>query len=57
MARKLEPGQYVMTDISSGKALDLQHGNQLLYAYSFHGRDNQQASFIILLTLGEGRAD
>lgn len=57
MARKLQPGRYTMTDISSGKGLDLRPDNQKLYAYSFHGRDNQQASVITLLTLSEGITD
>lgn len=49
MGRKLEPGQYFMTDITSGNALDLRHDNQMLYAYSFHGENNQQARLITLL--------
>ena len=55
MARKLESGQYTVTDISSGMALDLRPDNQALIAYPFHGEDNQQVSTecITLLTLGE----
>jgi hypothetical protein len=42
MARKLQPGQYTVTDISSAMALDLRPDNQVLIAYPFHGEDNQQ---------------
>ena len=57
MARKLERGKYIMTDIVSGKALDMRHDNQMLHAYPLHGENNQQARLITLLTLSEGRAD
>jgi len=44
MARKLEPGQYIMTDISSAKVLDLENDYKAR-AFSFHGRKNQQWEF------------
>jgi len=57
-ARKLEPGRYIMTDINSGMTLDLRRDYRTLYAYQFHGKDNQQVRVIVtLLTLGEGRAE
>lgn len=59
MTRKLEPGRYVATDISSGKVLDLPLGSsQPPYAWGYHGKENQQVrTIIIFLTLGAGRAD
>ena len=54
MTRKLEPGRYIVTDISSGKALDLSLDSTRLQAFDFHGENNQQASITtLLLTLGE----
>jgi len=46
MARMLEPGRYVATDINSGKVLDLPLGNnQQPYAWGYHGKENQQWDF------------
>ena len=57
-ARKLEPGRYIMTGINSGMTLDLRHDNRTLYAYQFHGKDNQQVrATITRLTLESGRAE
>jgi len=54
MTRKLEPGRYIVTDISSGKVLDLSQDNKRLQAFDLRGEDSQQASIItLLLTLGE----
>jgi hypothetical protein len=49
MARKLEPGRYVATDISSGKVLDLPLEESSLppYAWGYHGKENQQVRTII----------
>jgi len=57
MARKLEPGRFVATDINSGKVLDLPLGNnQQPYAWGYHGKENQQVR-TIFLTLSAERAD
>jgi len=45
MTQKLEPGRYIVTDISSGKVLDLSLDNTRLQAFNFHGGDGQQWEF------------
>ena len=55
-ARKLEPGRYIMTDVTTGMTLDLRRDNRTLCAYQFHGKDNQQVRAVdTLLTLHEER--
>lgn len=57
-ARKLKPGRYVMTNVTSGMTLDLRRDNRTLYAYQFHGKDSQQVRAIVThLTLDEERAE
>jgi hypothetical protein len=56
MARKLEPGRYIMTDISSGMALDLSGTNDgTLIAWDLYGGTHQQVGAVVLLfSLGTG---
>jgi hypothetical protein len=49
---KLEHGRYTVANVRSGLALDLDAADdEMLMSWGFHGRDNQQARFFLLLSL------
>ena len=59
MVRKLEPGRYTVTDITSGMALDLSGASDgTLHAWELYGGTRQQVRTVVLLfSLGAKEAD
>lgn len=50
MSQKLEPGRYIVTDISLGMALDLSAANDgMLFAWELYGGTRQQVGTGLLL--------
>ena len=59
MVRKLEPGRYTVTDITSGMALDFSGANNgTLHAWELYGGARQQVRTVVpLFSLGARGAD
>lgn len=59
MVKKLEPGRYTVTDISSGMALDFSGANDgTLHAWDLYSGSRQQVRTVALhFSLGAGGAD